>query len=581
MNIEIKIYKNNLFDSTYNNVINAPNINNFDVAMLLNSPKTIIVQSLTLKNQEGSIRVDKSAFSDNMSQYNYLSFSNDSKIYYAFIKYIKMCNNSTYELIFEIDIWSTYNKDFNIIDAFISRQHQPRFEIKQGIKQPIFNRVPENLEIGDDYITTNTFENDNKFDTGNELIEVSWCYIFTTNRFNEEKATTHYICDGSYYNLGYCIYVFPIFKNKQVYAHNTNSEHYSQAVISKINDVADVLSIRYSSIAPCEYFITTNSQGTLEFKFETTYSCTDLEFIDAGNLASDGYPIHFISWIEQQYNENTLFEFDYTAPQYTKNSNFDSDNEPKLLTFPYTKFRLSNGNDYIDYSLDNVIKNNKLKIKTTKPLSLDGGVVIMPNKKRQYYKAFNTKYDIALRTDYWKNYERQNQSTLKSGLLVNTTASVLSTAVGVASGGVGLAFGVSQGISQATQVANELMKRQDIKQTPDDVRGTGGDTLNIMQSYSIRYYMDVMQIKETFKNRIAQYFHRYGYACNDFAQPNFNNRYYFNFIKATNITFDCSLNKTIIDKIIQIFENGVTIWHYRTNADWHGVGYYLKENAEV
>ena len=173
---------------------------------------------------------------------------------------------------------------------------------------------------------------------------------------------------------------------------------------------------------------------------------------------------------------------------------------------------------------------------------------------------------------------------------------------GFANGAIGA---VQAGINQhfntlSNNLANSQLKEQnalsefeissmanakvtDLMSTPNSIKTAGNDTLfNLVNSNRkvdiIEYGLDFR-----YKQRIYDYFVKYGYKVNRWEQINVNSRKYFNFIK-TNICNIVGQNvpHEYLEEIKAIFDRGVTIWHVDNGAD---VGNYsvqqIQGNVEV
>ena len=72
-----------------------------------------------------------------------------------------------------------------------------------------------------------------------------------------------------------------------------------------------------------------------------------------------------------------------------------------------------------------------------------------------------------------------------------------------------------------------------------------------------------------YKEKIDNHFKRFGYAYNDWGQPNINSRKYFNYIK-TNICNIADYGNDIpiehLEEIRSIFNSGITFWHHDRGA---------------
>lgn len=77
---------------------------------------------------------------------------------------------------------------------------------------------------------------------------------------------------------------------------------------------------------------------------------------------------------------------------------------------------------------------------------------------------------------------------------------------------------------------------------------------------------------------IANRFNKYGYLIRAVKTPNINSRYWFNYIKTIECNLDTNLHQEIADKLKEIFNNGITFWHYNSGSYlWKD---YTKNNVE-
>lgn len=72
-------------------------------------------------------------------------------------------------------------------------------------------------------------------------------------------------------------------------------------------------------------------------------------------------------------------------------------------------------------------------------------------------------------------------------------------------------------------------------------------------------------IKAQFARRIDNYFSMFGYATNQLKVPNINNRSNWNYIKTAGLNITGNVPQEDIQKIKNIFDNGVTLWHNVNN----------------
>jgi hypothetical protein len=67
----------------------------------------------------------------------------------------------------------------------------------------------------------------------------------------------------------------------------------------------------------------------------------------------------------------------------------------------------------------------------------------------------------------------------------------------------------------------------------------------------------------------------YGYKLNEVKTPNLRSRQHFNFIQTVGANIQGNIPGDDIEKLKNIFNNGITLWH----GDY--VGDYTKSNGEV
>lgn len=185
------------------------------------------------------------------------------------------------------------------------------------------------------------------------------------------------------------------------------------------------------------------------------------------------------------------------------------------------------------------------------------------------------------------NYQQQ---------MINNAMSGIGNLIGLNFGG--LASNVANGIfankqhelSMLQMQETATMKEQQIQSmynakisdmisTPRSLKTCGNDSVfnlvNSMQKIEVIEY----EPSYAYKQRIIDYFVRYGYAINATERINFNTRKYYNYIK----TINCNIGSARVpykdlEEIKQIFNSGLTFWHIDNGAT---IGNYSVDNEEV
>ena len=198
---------------------------------------------------------------------------------------------------------------------------------------------------------------------------------------------------------------------------------------------------------------------------------------------------------------------------------------------------------------------------------------------------------------------RQNTATVNlsnSQNMQNTALSGASSLVGIVAnaltgnfgGAVASGFGLGNSVlsryqsqqstdlslSQLNETAqmkeNEIMsmknaKINDLINSPSSLKTAGNDGVYNMLINDRRIDLIEYSITGPYREKIDNHFKRFGYAYNDWGQPNINSRKYFNYIK-TNICNIADYGNDIpiehLEEIRSIFNSGITFWHHYRGA---------------
>lgn len=206
---------------------------------------------------------------------------------------------------------------------------------------------------------------------------------------------------------------------------------------------------------------------------------------------------------------------------------------------------------------------------------------------------YNSTYLNYLRTAY--NYDLKAKERTETASTIGTALTIVGSVAGV---GLAIAtenpaliitsiLGATSAITTsvinnvntiAQQEANQESKLKQLQ--AQSVSVAGSDDVDIMSAYcDNRAKLCVYKVSERMKNALADLFFYTGYATNEMKIPNFNTRYYFNFIAMIpDIINICNLSEEIINDIKTRWSNGVTIIHGQA-SQWNLA--QDKENWEV
>lgn len=552
---------------------------------------------------------------------NYLMFKNDNdtKWYYAFIKQCYYINEAVTIIEYEIDVLQTFLFDFSIHNAFIEREHQDRWR-KVGTKyNPIYNILSENINIGDEMVI-NDYKRLCAY-TDARFTFVWCCFLFTRKEFRD---------DSIFYKLDDNAKIDKFMGNESLYAcfvplvlgadrsQNTNLQFSFNNTLTSIFNANYFL--RYFCTCPdmvsCQILPYLPNNDDLQVYYEYDEENEIYLF----HINTDNYIVRTASTNEMPslgYLESknqgttsldsvlgTINDDMYQKEMAPSINDIPSiDYESKLNTYPYKFSQIVASNDNIDIKNEN-LSNGGGNIKGR--LSYYGFVVnqvYVENYLGDYTNNYNCLIDrtineLPIKTDAYINYlytqhaQAQTQSAIGvgKGVITGIGGATLaahlmgSTSVaGVVGGIVSLGLGA---MSILDSVGSKIAMEDDLRTTPQKLERYGNDGTFGLQSKTIVPTIYNLEIKTQYKNICYNFFRLYGYKTNRFINSqndaNLRSRYYYNYIKTTNVGVDLPYSKDYHDKLVQIFNKGITLWHYRTGM---GNNFYMfnydKENWEV
>ncbi len=560
-----------------------------------------------LRGEMQSVRVEIPQIE--VQKYSYFEFTNKTpdgtmKTYYAFIDEVRYLDPSTSQIIFTIDVWQTYLFDYEIKDSFIDREHQNRFT---SDLKPIFNTIPENIEVGTEYKSSiRAIDNDNAIQTGDYKATVYWLEVVSTEKLYDYGVPLTI----DYYEFETPLYVYYLpFVKEEVF--RLVYDFVDEEKFNLWQEVGDL----YTYCVDNPNVVSIRIEKYPPFKFNYTYNSETRNFIeieihdDSNNLVYKYFETHpelgymtrlFVNLRKYNRHASTIHkfkvEYDFVVDHTIKRR---IENETKLYQYPYKFMQLTNyRGEYVNLKPE-YLSDKEWFVKYVKSISFDykTKAYVSDNPVSSGYLGDyrglesnvidNTNSELPLTTDAYKQYMATSKATATTGLAVNAGLGTAGTVAGGlmlgAGGAVGalafLALGV--GIGGLSSVKSELLQQRNLKETPDSLRQSGNNLMFDLIDGNISHYLVKKEILDEYKNILYDYFYRYGYKANRFGKPNLRSRYYFNYIKTNTIDITGNINNNVKETLKQIFNNGTTIWHCRIDNNNPDLFNYEYENIEV
>lgn len=264
-------------------------------------------------------------------------------------------------------------------------------------------------------------------------------------------------------------------------------------------------------------------------------------------------------------------------------------NEGKLYQYPYMTLCLHDGiSDPMEIIPHECHGSNEQTIKVKVPLSNFGTYSLYLEK----YKGdtigniegnINIKStQMPISSSAYTNYMSTTGSQLATGRAFNLLSTIGAVTAGVATAttGIGTLAAGAALYNGSNNIFNSLAMEKDLRNTPNSMKTMGTDSLFGIRTGNKHLNLIRFKLYNDYMNKIGDYFAMFGYKQNKLMKPDLRSRYYYNYIKMLqcNISGE-KIPKEHLEKIKDIYENGVTIWH----MDRAGVKCmdYSKDNYEV
>ena len=524
---------------------------------------------------------------DKLFGINYLMFENEetNKRYYAFITSKEWIRSDATAITIKIDTLQSFMFDYEIEETFIEREHQDRFTSELT---PIINNVRENVDYGGNYQLTKVEKILSKRNKTTDKINIAWAIIICNDKLTDDSLTNASALDNYYY------YAVPfespetraIARTFYVEQLSQNIELEKANIICKLvatNKASKIVSIKLYENCPFYCNITELSNGNVLI----SDSFTTIVKVNGKNLLNiNGTIVKDINGIDslRELNTYNLKLIDNVTLNINNAPNIEY--ETKLYSDPYYFILMTNHNgEGLKINPKGLANIAKIPIYYIPVCSPDSKIMYYikgyygDNEGRYYNYIDNSVNEIALTSDKWQEYLSQNKASAVAGVAVNLGASALTTAIGAFTANpLAIAGGV---LSFGQNVANTIIKQQDIKQEPNSVKSQGNNASFALVRQILGIELEFYSITEANKKRLFNYFNHYGYQCNDFKKPNLRSRYYFNYIKTIGANIKTNIDADFRNELVSIYDKGITIFHYRNSQTFKGINNYNYENVEM
>lgn len=498
------------------------------------SGKTVYTIS-DAKYVRGSIRVQKNQ--SELFNINYMCFINTSVSeppIYCYVTGTEYINPNVTQINYEVDAWTTYMFNIRLHDCDIAREHPP-----VGYAYN-YNTVPEGLPYGDLYIA-NTYKLE--MDFKDEFIIISACDL-------QESAGT-------------------VDEPK---------------IIGAKGDVVGGIP------TACNVYAVTNSTSSL---YNIMSALSQYPWVSQSIISIFPYPIselgHGITTVQSAmgFTIGLLRERNAVIKNYSVDwkSMFPQFKEQKLYCYPYSYIEITAGNGASIILKPELLNSSKLSLNVWGAVT-EGSLMLHVEgygnvRDRQFSSVlFSGIPSIPVQNNQYLLAKAQSvsqndlaHSIAKENIFLNAIGGAIG---GVLSGNTGAAFGsMIEGFKGAYQEQQSAeMDRLRISQQQGAIglagKGASGAGLVMYAVRELDFNVRFWSLRSEWQTKLESYFSAFGLKSLEIKTPNVKTRPRYNYLKCNFVNIEGDCEQEAIDKIRNMFLNGVTFWHDVNNVGVYG-----------
>lgn len=506
------------------NYINVLDYSEDKLIELLNTSKHFVASrsDYSFINVDEKIYVDVSY--DLCLESNYIAFQNkhySNKWFFAWIDNIKLISDSSVEISYTVDSWSTWFSYWNTKTCFVSREHVSDDTV--GL-----HTIHENLSVGQiicDNVKTSTI-------IGSE----SYFWFVIACNYNPSDSTR-------YAGVG-------------IYANYPQGNMWFAWLVNILNPSETI-----NNISEWVYEVTKDGQANnIQTMFAMPFQAFNLSDVnETTHLVINGKGNKLNE--DLTYIKSTFREFN----DYTPKNN-------KLLIYPYSFLRISNNmGSVVDYKIEDFHEvdadGNEIDEITFNAIGVPcQGYSGKLRPKNYQGVTYNEDESISLGkypTFSWSSDGFTNWITQNA---INLGISTVNTAIGSTEQIVDK--NIIGGISTiATNTASMIGSMFNASMGSNTARGNANAGDVSFSQNLIRFKIMHMRPKKEYLQIIDDYFTRFGYLINRVKIPNITGRKYWNYVEigsSEEIGYG-EVPAKFMDTINNACRKGVTIWHSHSN----------------
>ena len=180
--------------------------------------------------------------------------------------------------------------------------------------------------------------------------------------------------------------------------------------------------------------------------------------------------------------------------------------------------------------------------------------------------------------DGYKAWLAQNGMSTTVGIIGSGAAAAASVGLAAATGGASIGLSGIMAISSVTNASQLLAKSAEARLQPQQAQNNAnsGSVNATMQGND--FYISYQTIRKEWAEVIDKYLHIYGYKVNKVDYPSFNCRENWYYVKMVNPNIYAPIPVPDLNKIKEMFSNGLTLWNNHTEIGMYQLANPTKAN---
>ena len=538
------------------------------------------------QRESQSFRVD--ANKDTLLSVNYIMYKNNenpNKWMYGFVTQLEYMNDSTTQVVFEIDVIQTWRFNFSFRESFIERQHSPR---NTGSLMSV-NTIEENLNYGTEY--------DLAFSGGfHASNSINFLVVITS----EEIVPTGVDARGGGTTVGspspFSYYILPVDTVGNVYGiGDSGSETLGtmkeyMSILSKSEFFTNKIIGMYMTAYCGINFDINKADKTALYTNTNNIKLSKMIVKDkvGGGVVNKRFPFYKVDHVSSFETKEIVVDLDF----YQRFKDKYNYSETKCYMYPYCVVELADMKGNVLTIKPEYLNNGELKVTVMGSLGISNKVSYVPVGYNTVVKGTEQilsdfalidvdPTDIGVVTDYasammqgQRNSLMAQQANIKRDYQTGVQNSAFSMAGAVFSAAAtkNPMIGMTNAMGSIQQANNTLTTREnatgllnakldDINNVPPSVSQMGSNTSFSYGNFQNTVYVRYKMAKPEYMKRLDKHFKLFGTKTLDIKNVPTKTRACWNFLKTKEVNIVGQVNNTHLTRIKEIFDSGITLWH--------------------